>query len=245
MNLPKPYQDFDMDLDEEREHSLELLNALFNRMLRDEHLPRYYFHRMRDECQKAVNNYYRDMFGLWDRDELDKDFIGYIDKLVGDNRQKQHEAKEPYKIVMHSIKIVNEMQEPYDTIVSILFGGIELGFALKAIAEIMHSPIDSDLFFVRYSMYDRNDKYVVIPKQLLWDIPIGKRILIMDDSVGTGRTLRAVRKFFRALDNEADITATEISYKYLDDVAYGIKKGKVINLNELKFESGLAYRKRD
>ncbi len=232
-------------LKERRERSLELLNALFNKMLIDYTISPEIYERMFRQAERDVDNFYRYVFGKKPINYRDTHIIKEVEKILeGFPIKKQHEAIEVDKIIKHSIQIVNELEEEYDTIVNILFGGIELGFALKSISRILNKPINSEIVMVRYSLYDEHDKRIHVPYVLEHKLPEGKKILIMDDSVGTGRTLRRTKHFFEYLGNEVDITATEISYKYIENVKNGIKKGEVIDLKELKFESGIPYRKR-
>lgn len=228
-----------------KERSLEYLNALFNKMLSDSTIPPELFERMKRHTFYEVKQYYGRMVGIDFLDGHDPTIMEEVRDVIGDTEiKKQHEANEPLKILRHSKLILEELEREYDAIVNILFGGAELGFALESLSEIYGKPIDCPIVFVRYSMYDGNDRRILVPDQLLHTIPENKRILIMDDSVGTGRTLRKVKHFFEYLGNDVDMTATEISYDYLADIDHGNKKGDKIELGELSYESGLNYRKR-
>lgn len=227
----------------DKEHALELLNGLYNTMLSDRSIGRQVYMDAMAYAETKVDMYYRDLLGLPIADTSDRSIARTLEGM--DLPLKvQHEATEPDKILSHSIEIMEQMNKSYDYLVSILFGGIELGFALKSVARALYDALPAQVYLIKYSRYDDNDAYIKIPHQLMDTLPVNADLLLMDDSVGTGNTLYDSRQFFNALGNRTDMTATEISYIYLEDIRTGRKSGDTIDLKDMSYVTENRYRKR-
>ncbi len=129
-------------------------------------------------------------------------------------KSKIRQLDNPVENLIHAHRI-NFSAQDYDTAIGILNGGLELPFALSYVQE--KTP---EIVYLKYSGYSEGDhkgktkideKSSILELFELKEKMKNKRVLIMDDSISTGRTLNKIVGFLKPLvgDGIIEVSSTE------------------------------------
>ena len=122
-------------------------------------------------------------------------------------------------------------------VVNPLYGGILIGPFFKIIKGINYTP-------VLFGMHDqKSERFVkngivkeinkIILKKDLANLP--KEISVIDDNVGTERTLEILKRTFSLLGEDVKIGGVEMSWTYYDQVKTGIRSSEIFNIKSIDF----------
>ena len=122
-------------------------------------------------------------------------------------------------------------------IISLLYGGILIGPFFKAIKQTNYTHIlfgmhDQDSQkHVKNNLVDNVNK--IILKNDYVNLP--REVVIIDDNIGTGKTLEILKRTFSTLGKKAKIAGIEMSWTYYDQVKMGLRKTVIFNINSIDF----------
>ncbi|MCK4729797.1 MAG: phosphoribosyltransferase [Candidatus Aenigmarchaeota archaeon] len=140
-----------------------------------------------------------------------KDICGLLPEEC---KSKIRQLDNPIEHLIHAHRI-NLSAQDYDTAVGILNGGLELPFTLSYVQD--KTPEIAYLKYSGYSEGDHNGETKIDEKSSILELfelkekIENKRIIILDDSISTGRTLNKIVGFLKPLvgDGEIEVSSTE------------------------------------
>jgi len=115
-----------------------------------------------------------------------------------DFNNRIREMDQPLSIAMQVNYIAEEMRDSglrYDTIVTPLFGAVELGFALRSMLSMKgfdHLPDTLPVCFSGKRAREGESQHDIFPQYTKLNIT-GRNVLILDDNSGTGITIRRLK----------------------------------------------------
>lgn len=128
---------------------------------------------------------------------------------------------------------------PIDSVISPLFGSIEIGFGLKAIFDSLGIDKVRNVRLIRFSRHDERDSLDIENEEFTRFIPTfmerefldeldesEKRIVMIDDGISTGLTLVVLQRYFSSkLNNFVEIAAVEkdLTRTYRDSCGIDLK----------------------
>ncbi len=160
----------------------------------------------------SIKDYHPNIKDLSNKLEKLKDICSLLpEKCESKIRQLDNPAEE----LIHCYR-VKFASKDYDTVIGILDGSIELPFMIKYVQD--KKP---ELAYLKYSGYSEgdhkksrkiNEKSSTLELFELKEKIEDKNVLIIDDSISTGRTLKKIIDFLKPLMEEGKLTATSVEY---------------------------------
>jgi len=124
-----------------------------------------------------------------------------------------------------------------DHIINLLHGAILVGPFFKAIKQINYTP-------VLFGMHDQKSQELIksgivkdtnniILHEDFNNLP--KEITIIDDNIGTGKTLGVLQATFSFLGKRVRVGSIEMSWTYYDQVKTGVRESEIFNIESIDF----------
>jgi len=218
-------------LDYRKNMALLLLTGVFESMIRDETIQLRAFEECYGLCQDAVRDYY----GFIISGKAPSIVVPSLEDIASSictehayssKRSLSREMDHPGRILLYSAGLCKIVDEPYDFSVNPLRGAAEIGFAIKAISEIVGKKVIEHLNFVRYSTHDERHEAVTnvcelmekyIPRQLWHSFEAMKdrRVIIIDDNITGGNTLKNLKRALDTFCRSVDVSVVEINREHL------------------------------
>lgn len=160
----------------------------------------------------SIKDYSSNIKNLSDKLERLKDLCSL---LPNNCKSKIRQLDNPAEELIHGYR-VNFVSKDYDTVIGILDGGIELPFVMEYIQE--KKP---ELAYLKYSGYSEgdhnknieiNEKSSILELFELKEKIEDKNVLVVDDSISTGRTSKKIVGFLKPLMEEGKIEITSVEY---------------------------------
>jgi len=190
-------------------------------------------------CSSAIDAYYGSILnGKLVFEPISEGEIKKLEKSVDSNFLPDEldfyrEMDNPQRILLHAGNVINHADKKYCVVVNPLSGATEPGFALKSISEETGRPVVSEVFPLRYSIYQDEEGEVhdfeslmewAVPGCFIGMLPLNRKspILILDDNIATGETLARLKILFEEKYKDVDTSAIESRRKYyptLDEYA--------------------------
>jgi len=205
-----------------------------------------------NQCGSLIDAYYgcilNGKIGLNPVSEEDINLIerGVESRFVPTEVDFYREMDNPQRILLHSGNVIANAGKKYCVVVNPLSGATEPGFALKTISEEVGQPVVTEVFPLRYSIYQDEEGEVhdfdsllmwAVPKCFLRLLPSSRTspILILDDNIATGETLARLKVLFEERFKDVDISAIEARMHYYPSLdEYDTKTEREV-LEELAF----------
>ncbi len=217
-------------LELQKQISLSLLKCYYRSMFKEKQSAKDYFDQLLELCGGTINRHYRFIIEgkISDRKDLPE-----AAKDTGfppmDTEDFWRELDDPIKIALYSLNAAQGITQPYELIINPFSGGIEIGFAFKAIGDAIGRDLVEDILLLNYSKYRQGHTLesteedgrtrllleIGFPAEIREDAYLrlcGQESCVVDDNTTTGSTLRELRD---ALVNShicerADIGAVEL-----------------------------------
>ena len=213
--------------------------------------------------KKRIDEDYKTLVGLM-HGNLDKkpdknSFKDIIDKEITITG-RQVEMDHKYLLFSRARNLWIENVD-YPAICSPLLGGIEIPFMFRACFEYLNNLFNSDVHLpeIAHVLYGEHDNKrdntpikdqinayeklgIILPGHLHKDFLKNDKMLVMDDNIGTGKTMKTLDSLFSDLFDTVHFGFIELSWKHLSDVRSKRKEGQHFNINAIKYPTFGNYR---
>jgi len=213
--------------------------------------------------KKRIDKDYRTLVELMHGNPIEKpnknSFEDKIDKKITITG-RQVEMDHKYLLFSRARNLWLENVD-YPAICSPLLGGIEIPFMFRACFECLNNLFNSDVHLpeTAHILYGEHDNKrdnalmkeqmsayeklgIILPEHLHKDFLKNDKMLVMDDNVGTGKTMKTLSDLFSDLFDTVHFGFIELSWKHLNDVRSERKDGQHFNINAIKYPTFGNYR---
>ncbi len=201
-------------LDHQKQYALLLMKNVYRALLREEEVvSRSEFNELFELCQETVFASYKYILTgeIVQSDERSGFVEGICEKVnLYDWKDFWREMDDPSKILLYTINASSEIKRNADLVVNPFSGGMELGYAFKAIMSVLGKDVVNDILLLKFSMHgddDNLERYSFSERfEKLVEIGFPKMIrrkakgkftmrkgLILDDNTTSKRTLLQIR----------------------------------------------------
>lgn len=214
-------------------------------------------------AKKRIDEDYRTLVGLMHGNLIEKPDKNSFEDKIDQNitiTGRQVEMDHKYLLFSRARNLWIENVD-YPAICSPLLGGIEIPFMFRACFECLNNLFSSEVNLpeTAHILYGEHDNKrdnglmkgqvsayeklgIILPKHLHKDFLKNDKILVMDDNVGTGKTMETLSGLFSDLFDTVHFGFIELSWKHLNDIRSKEKEGQHFNINAIKYPTFGNYR---